>query len=57
MVVQPRQDWDGHNDPGPLHCPTQGRVLGQRQVRADLIIVVGIRRKNLPQVCFDEVIE
>ena len=22
MVVQPRQDWDGYNDPGPLHCPT-----------------------------------
>ena len=54
MVVQPRQDWDGYNDPGPLHCPTQGRVLAQRQVRADLIIVVGIRRKNLPQVCFAE---
>jgi hypothetical protein len=22
MVVQPRQDWDAYNDPGPLHCPT-----------------------------------
>jgi hypothetical protein len=22
MVVQPRQDWDGYNDPGPLDCPT-----------------------------------
>jgi hypothetical protein len=22
MVVQARQDWDGYNDPGPLHCPT-----------------------------------
>jgi hypothetical protein len=22
MVVQPRQDWDGYNDPGPLNCPT-----------------------------------
>jgi hypothetical protein len=22
MVVQSRQDWDGYNDPGPLHCPT-----------------------------------
>jgi hypothetical protein len=22
MVVQPRQDWDGDNDAGPLHCPT-----------------------------------
>ena len=21
-VVQPRQDWDGYNDPGPLDCPT-----------------------------------
>ena len=20
MVVQPRQDWDGYNDPAPLHC-------------------------------------
>jgi hypothetical protein len=23
MVVQPRQDWDGYNDPGPLNCPTR----------------------------------
>ena len=22
MVMQARQDWDGYNDPGPLHCPT-----------------------------------
>jgi len=22
MVVQPRQDWGGYNDPGPLDCPT-----------------------------------
>jgi hypothetical protein len=22
MVVQARQDWDGYNDPGSLHCPT-----------------------------------
>src|SRR5262249_41546298 len=22
MVVQSRQDRDGYNDPGPLHCPT-----------------------------------
>jgi hypothetical protein len=22
MVVQPRQDWDRYNDPGPLDCPT-----------------------------------
>src|SRR5262249_47670951 len=22
MVVQPRHDWDGYNDPGPLDCPT-----------------------------------
>jgi len=22
MVVQPSQDWDSYNDPGPLHCPT-----------------------------------
>src|SRR5262249_26759603 len=23
MVVQPRQDCDGYNDPGPLDCPTR----------------------------------
>ena len=22
MVVQPKQDWDGDNDTGPLDCPT-----------------------------------
>src|SRR5262245_35843629 len=27
VVVQPRQDWDGYNDTGPLDCPTQGRVF------------------------------
>jgi hypothetical protein len=35
MVMQPRQDWDGYNDPGPLDCTTEGRILAQRQVRAD----------------------
>jgi hypothetical protein len=37
MVVQPGQDRDGNNDTGPLHCPTQGRILVQRQVRANLV--------------------
>jgi hypothetical protein len=50
MVVQPRQDWDGDNGAGPLDCPTCGRVFAQRQVRAHLIVVGRIRRKNLPQV-------
>ena len=49
MVVQPRQDWDSYNDPGPLDCPTQRRILAQRQVRADLIVVRRVRRKNLSQ--------
>jgi hypothetical protein len=50
MVVQPRKDGDVYNDPGPLHRPTEGRILAQRQVRAHLIVVGRIRRKNLPQV-------
>jgi hypothetical protein len=27
VLVQPRQDWDGYNDTGPLDCPTQGHIL------------------------------
>ena len=27
--MQPRQDWDGYNDTGPLDCPTQGHILAQ----------------------------
>ena len=50
MMVQTGQDWDRDNDTGPLHRPTQGRILAQRQVRAHLIVVRSIRRKNLPQV-------
>jgi hypothetical protein len=29
MVVEPGQNRDGDNDTGPLHRPTQGRVLAQ----------------------------
>ena len=50
MVVQPGQDWDSDNGAGPLDCPTCGRVFAKRQVRAHLIVVRRIRRKNLPQV-------
>jgi hypothetical protein len=39
MVVQPRQDWDGNNDTGPLDRPTQGCILAQGQVRSHLIVV------------------
>ena len=28
--MQPRQDWDGYNDTGPLDCPTQGTSLPNR---------------------------
>jgi hypothetical protein len=51
MVVQPGQGWDGDNDAGPLNCPTQRRVFSQGQVRAHLIVIRRIRRKNLQQVC------
>jgi hypothetical protein len=50
MVVQPRQDWDGDNDTGPLDRPTQRRILAQGQVRSYLIVVRRVRRKNLSQV-------
>ena len=50
MVVQPGQDWDGNYDAGPLDCPTQWRVFSQGQVRAHLIVIRPIRRKNLSQV-------
>src|SRR5262245_8353702 len=50
MVVQPGQDWDRDNGTGALYCPTDGRVFAKRQVRAHLIVVGHIRRKNLPQV-------
>jgi hypothetical protein len=52
MVVQAGQDWDGDNGAGPLDCPTQRLVFTQGQVRADLIVISRIRRKNLPQVRF-----
>ena len=39
VVVQPGQDWDGDNGTGALDRPTQGRILVQRQVRADLIVI------------------
>jgi hypothetical protein len=48
--MQPGQDWDGDNGTGALDRPTQGRILAQCQVRADLIVVRCISRKNLPQV-------
>jgi hypothetical protein len=41
MVVEPGQNRDGDNDTGPLHRLTQGRVLAQRQVRANLIVQLG----------------
>jgi hypothetical protein len=50
VVVQPGQDWDGYNNTGPLNGPTWGRILAQRQVCADLIVVRRVRKKNLPQV-------
>src|SRR6516164_4514095 len=50
MVVQPGQDWDRDNGIGALDCPTGGRVFAKRQVRAHLIVVGRVRRKNLPQV-------
>src|SRR5258708_39153095 len=50
MVMQPGQDWDGDNGTGALDRPTQGRILAQCQVRADLIVVRCISRKNLPQM-------
>ena len=50
MVMQPGQDWDGDNGTGALDRPTQGRILAQCQVHADLIVVRCISRKNLPQV-------
>src|SRR5215218_5177581 len=39
MVVEPGQNRNGDNDTGPLHRLTQGRVLAQRQVRANLIVI------------------
>jgi hypothetical protein len=39
MVVQPRQDWDGHNGAGPLHYPARRRVFTQDQVRVHLIVI------------------
>src|SRR6266436_5882822 len=50
MVVQSGQDRDGNNGTGALDRPTQGRILAQCKVRADLIVVRCISRKNLPQV-------
>jgi len=50
MVMQAGQDRDGDNDTGPLNGPAQGRILVQRQVRANLIVISRIGRKDLPQV-------
>ena len=54
MVVQPGQHWDRDNGAGSLDCPTGGRVFAKPQVRAHLIVVGRIRRKNLPQVRLTE---
>ena len=49
-MVQPGQDWDGDNGTGAPDRPTQGRILAQGQVRADLTVIHRISRKNLSQV-------
>src|SRR6266478_6722425 len=51
VVMQPGQDWDGDDGTSPLDRPTEGRILVQRQVRANLVVIRPIRRKNLSQVC------
>src|SRR5262249_17555779 len=38
-MVQLGQDWDRDNGTGALDCPTGGRVVAKRQVRAHLIVV------------------
>jgi hypothetical protein len=54
MVVEPGQNRNGDNDTGPLHRLTQGRVLAQRQVRANLIVIAKIQCQNTPQMPFAE---
>jgi hypothetical protein len=46
MVMQTGQDRDRDDGIGPLHRPTKGRILAQRHVRADLIVVSRIRRQS-----------
>ena len=47
-MVHPGQDWGCDNGAGPLDLSTERRILAQSQVSADLIVVLGIGRKNLP---------
>jgi len=39
VVVQPGKDWDGDDGASPLHGPTQWRILVERQVRANLVVI------------------
>ena len=48
--MQAGQDRTRDDGAGPLHRPTKGPILAQRQVRADLIVVGRIRRQNLSKV-------
>lgn len=50
MMVQPAKERDTGEDADPLYRPMVWWVLGQRQGRADVVVVVGIGREDAPQV-------
>ena len=50
MVVQSGQDEDCTDATKSLGCPTQGRILLERQVRSCLVVIGGVRRENSPQM-------
>ena len=49
-MMQSAEDRQSLNEPGGLDSPSARRVFGQRQVRADAIVVVGVTVEHMPKV-------
>ncbi len=54
MVMQAAQDRDRSNATDGLNRPAHGRILVQRQMRENVIVVRGIGSQDPLQVCLAE---
>ena len=50
LMMQSAEDRQSLNEPGGLDSPSARRVFGQRQVRADAIVVVGVTAEHMTKV-------
>jgi hypothetical protein len=60
LMVKPAEDGPRSDLAGPMNGTTERRVLGEGEVRPEVIVIVGIRRKDPAQMGFtkdDDVIE